>query len=286
VSLLYNYIGINLFYSKRRINMKTSQDLRLDARTSLKGNWGGAILASLLTVLLAGSGNSSSISNGGGMSSTSSTTDAQEILSQYQNYLTTTGGKVLIGFSVFFCLLFIFIGCAVRVGSAHYFTNLSEHKEAKISDLFAYFKNSFGTTFVLALLKYIFILLWTLLLIVPGIIASFAYSQAEYLLAENPDMKPMEAIKQSKEMMKGKKWKLFCLNFSFIGWYLLVYVAGAAIAMIGAAGAMTVFATLGIVVSSVGMLFLLPYVYTADAAFYLDAKNNADAAPEGDLGQA
>ena len=57
MSLLYNYIGINLFYSKRRINMKTSQDLRLDARTSLKGNWGGAILASLLTVLLAGSGN-------------------------------------------------------------------------------------------------------------------------------------------------------------------------------------------------------------------------------------
>ena len=86
--------------------------------------------------------------------------------------------------------------------------------------------------------------------------------------------------------MKGKKWKLFCLNFSFIGWYLLVYVAGAAVAMIGAAGAMTVFATLGIVVSSVGMLFLLPYVYTADAAFYLDAMNNADAAPEGDLGQA
>ena len=84
-----------------------------------------------------------------------------------------------------------------------------------------------------------------LLLIVPGIIAVYRYALAPYLMAEDPEMGAMEAIEKSKELMKGNKWRLFCLQFSFIGWMLLSSL------------------TFGL-----GNLALRPYQEAAYAAFY------------------
>jgi uncharacterized membrane protein len=67
----------------------------------------------------------------------------------------------------------------------------------------------------------IFVFLWTLLLVVPGIIAAYSYRMAIYLLLDNPDMTPMQCISESKKMMSGHKWELFVLDLSFIGWYIL-----------------------------------------------------------------
>ena len=114
--------------------------------------------------------------------------------------------------------------------------------------------------FILFLLEGLYIFLWTLLLIVPGIIASYRYAMAPFILAENPDMTPSEAIDASKEMMDGHKWELFCLDFSFFGWLLLNVL------------------TLGL-----GSLVLNPYMNAARAAFYREvmpvAKNTAADAP-------
>ena len=102
--------------------------------------------------------------------------------------------------------------------------------------------------------------LWSLLFIVPGIIASYRYALAPYLMAENPDMGVMEAIARSKELMNGSKWRLFCLQLSFIGWSLLCVL------------------TLGI-----GYLWLAPYQNAAEAAFYLEVTGRTDAMPRPDL---
>ena len=83
------------------------------------------------------------------------------------------------------------------------------------------------------------------LLIIPGILATYGLQMTFYILAENPEMDPFDAVKASWNMMKGNKWKLFCLQFSFIGWSFLCLF------------------TLGI-----GALFLTPYVEAATAAFY------------------
>ena len=74
---------------------------------------------------------------------------------------------------------------------------------------------------VLNLLMMIFIMLWSLLLLVPGIIAAYRYSQALYILADDPTKSPMQCLKESKALMHGHKWELFMLQLSFFGWTLL-----------------------------------------------------------------
>ncbi len=102
-----------------------------------------------------------------------------------------------------------------------------------------------GRSILLSLLISVFTFLWSLLFIIPGIIASFRYSMAFYILADNEDMTAMDALRASKEMMRGNKWKLFKLDLSFIGWIILSAL------------------TFGI-----GYIFLSPYMQTATANFY------------------
>lgn len=95
----------------------------------------------------------------------------------------------------------------------------------------------------------LFTSLWSLLLIVPGLIKYYAYALTPYILIDNPELSANQAINLSQEMMKGHKFDLFFLHLSFIGWIFL-----------------SIF-TLGI-----GLLWLMPYMMTAQAAFYQDVK--------------
>ena len=95
------------------------------------------------------------------------------------------------------------------------------------------------------LLRGIYVFLWSLLFVIPGIIATYRYAMASYILAEHPELPVNEAITRSKEMMQGNKFRLFCLIFSFIGWDFLCVL------------------TFGI-----GNLWLTPYKKAAMADFY------------------
>lgn len=90
----------------------------------------------------------------------------------------------------------------------------------KTDELFSCFAR-FWDFFVLNLLTSIFVALWSLLLVIPGIIAALAYSQAAFVLMDNPGMPAMEAIRRSKELMQGHKGEYFLLLLSFLGWDIL-----------------------------------------------------------------
>ena len=124
--------------------------------------------------------------------------------------------------------------------------DVSRGRQAKIETLFAGFKN-FGKAFLLSLLNGLFIFLWSLLFIIPGIIKTYAYSMSTYILADNPDIDVNEARKRSIQMMKGNKWRLFCLHCSFIGWLILCIL------------------TLGILT-----FWVTPYMQVAVSEFYHD----------------
>ena len=81
--------------------------------------------------------------------------------------------------------------------------------------------SNFGRIVLLNILMALFISLWSMLLFVPGIIAAYRYSQAIYILLDNPGMSPLQCIRESKAMMKGHKGELFLLDLSFLGWYIL-----------------------------------------------------------------
>ena len=123
---------------------------------------------------------------------------------------------------------------------------LTIHRGGEVSynNLFEGFRN-FLSPFLAFLLTSIFTFLWTLLFIVPGIMAALRYSQTFYILKDNPGMDGNEAIQKSKAMMDGHKGELFTLWLSFIGWYLLCVI------------------TLGI-----ACIWVVPYVSMSLAGYY------------------
>ena len=81
-----------------------------------------------------------------------------------------------------------------------------------------------GKTILLQIVTTVFIFLWSLLFIIPGIIAAYRYRMAKLFLLDHPDAGVMDSIRASKEMMKGHKWECFVLDLSFIGWWLLAAI--------------------------------------------------------------
>jgi uncharacterized membrane protein len=143
----------------------------------------------------------------------------------------------------------ILIAGPMAVGLAIFALSISRNKDARVGQLFEGFEK-FGASVGAYLLQMIFVILWMLLLIIPGIIAALSYALTFYIIAENDSIGPLEAITKSKEMMQGNKWKLFCLGCRFLGWALLCIL------------------TLGI-----GLLWLIPYMMVSFAKFYDDVKS-------------
>lgn len=109
---------------------------------------------------------------------------------------------------------------AFSLGLVMIYLNMTKGQKAAVSDLFSGF-NHFWGAFKVIFLVGLFTTLWSLLFIIPGIIKSISYSQAMYILAENPEIGALEAINRSKQMMNGHKMDYFVLDLSFIGWALL-----------------------------------------------------------------
>lgn len=111
-------------------------------------------------------------------------------------------------------------GGALYMGLAMATVDVDKGKKADVVTLFNGFKD-FLKVFLLYLINEIFIFLWSLLFIIPGIIKALSYSMCYFILNDNPDITYDEARKRSVEMMKGNKGKLFRIYLSFIGWYIL-----------------------------------------------------------------
>lgn len=137
-----------------------------------------------------------------------------------------------------------FVIAFLELGFAGYTLRVINRQPAGISDLFAYarlFLKAWGLSFMIGL----FVGLWSLLFWIPGIIASYRYSQAYYILAENPEKGIMDCIRESKSMMIGHKMDKFILDLSFIPWYLLT-----------------------IVTCGIASIYVTPYTSVTNAAFY------------------
>jgi uncharacterized membrane protein len=164
------------------------------------------------------------------------------------------GAAVILGIAVVLCiigmLLSIFVGNAANVGLANYFIKNTDGQPV-FADAFSGFKVQYRRNIGTLLLMGIKLTLWSLLLVVPGIIKSFEYAMIPYILADDPEISCKEAFAKSKELMKGNKWRLFKLELSFIGW-----------------------AALCVVTFGAGAFFLAPYLNAATAEFYAELKNN------------
>lgn len=204
--------------------MLRAKDFRRYARESLRGRWLKAGAVSLLAGFLG-----ASISIGGSYSSASGGAETGGQLSSGIGSIGTLPeippmaiavimGVLLV--ALLWAIVVLIIGGAATLGYAKYNLNLVDEREPRLDDLFSQF-NRIGTGFGMQFFRGFFVFLWSLLFVIPGIIASYRYYMTPFILCENPEMTAREAIRESKELMRGNKWRLFCLELSFIGWELL-----------------------------------------------------------------
>lgn len=191
------------------LSIKTNSELRRSAREYLSGNWGTAILLCFIYNMISG----------------------------------MPASIPYLGF-----IVSMLVAGPLSLGLNSCFLHLVRREPFAFENLFDGFKN-FSSAVIAQLLITIFVILWSLLLLIPGIIAGYSYSQVFYILNDNPEIGATEALKRSKEMMVGFKWKLFCLHLSFIGWSLLAIL--------------TIF---------IGFLWLVPYMNVSAATFYENIK--------------
>jgi uncharacterized membrane protein len=189
--------------------LKFNSELRAEARKSLEGKWG---IGAVITLI-------------------------------YTAITMAFGWNPYVSFS--FALL---VGSVLGYGMITVFLKSFRGEQPEIGNLFVGFRN-YGSVLGTMLLTALYTFLWSLLLIVPGIVKSYSYAMTPYLLHDHPELGAEALICKSMEMMKGHKMKLFLLDLSFIGWGLLCIL------------------TLGI-----GLLWLSPYMYSARAAFYEDVR--------------
>lgn len=139
----------------------------------------------------------------------------------YENYETGyTPGYVDVGSAGLALAVFLLSG-ALTAGLLWYHLKIWRGEEGEFRDLFSKFNKDFPRITKMYLLQTLYVFLWSLLLIIPGIIMAVAYSQAYYLMLDDPDLGAAEALDLSKQLMKGRKWEYFMIYLSFLGWFLL-----------------------------------------------------------------
>ncbi len=148
---------------------------------------------------------------------------------------------------IYWITLFV-LSSGFTLGLAYTFISMTGRKETDIETFFLGFENIFRAI-LLNILVSLFVFLWSLLLVIPGIIALYRYKMAFYILSESPELSPIDAIRISKRMTEGKKMDLFLFDLSFIGWFLLSALTA------GLAG-----------------LYVMPYYYSASAILYKELK--------------
>ena len=162
-------------------------ELMLEARRSLKGKWGLAIVACIVSWIFS-------------------------FLSQIP-YL-----GLLVG---------IILGPQIWIGISSFHLSISRNQNSKLEQLFRTFKdgNKIGTAIGAYLLVFLFVFLGFLCLIIPGIILSFAFVLTPYIIVDNDKIGPYDAIMKSYNTMNGYKWKYFCMMCRFSGWGLLSLIS-------------------------------------------------------------
>ena len=217
------------------IGGSSNKELMAGARMALSGNWGMAVVGFILYYVL--------------ILSVSMFAGAATFFVMVMSAASGANAALATNAVSFVAqLVQFFLSGAFVVGFYSYYLVISQEGEARLECLFTGFKR-FWTAFGAYFLSTLFVFLWMLLFIIPGIIAAFRYAMVYFIVADDADVGALEAIRQSKEMMKGNKWKYFCLQWRFFWWALLCMFTG-----------------------GIGYLWLIPYMQTSCAKFYEDVK--------------
>ena len=253
-------LGQNIVITER------CSSLRQLGRNALRGKWGVAIAAVLIYTLIREVPvvifNSVLGTNIGSTFTSDGFTYSMDP-EMYQQLMNSMP-KVSF-FSIIYLLL---IAGALELGISLFFlASFRGHKVAS-RDVFLGFER-FGKALGLFVYKFVFIYLWSLLFIIPGIIAAIRYSQAFFVLADDPEKSISQCMNESKAMMRGNKMKYFLLSISFIGWMALASIPGGIIeSIINTMSTNPVAGGIGTLISGLLLIPVMAYMQSTYAGFY------------------
>jgi len=159
-------------------------------------------------------------------------------------------GVSSISIAVVYLMLFIFLGNIILITVRRSILNSINTNNIDFLDIKPkYDKGTYWNLVYIMFMKGVYLSLWSLLLVIPGVIKSYSYSQIPFILAEDPNISIKQALAMSTQMTEGHKLHMFNLDLSFIGWIFIGYL------------------TFG-----VGILFVYPYVYVTKAFLYKKLK--------------
>ena len=255
------------FYGNNIIITDPSSNLRALGRNALAGKWQSAIIAVIVYTLC--------VQLPPAILNTLFGVDMGELYSMNMGYSYNVGVESystvynsMPAYSPLSGIYSLLVTGAMDLGLTLFFLAMFRRQIVGIGDVFLGFER-YGKALGLFLFQGLFILLWSLLFIVPGIIAAIRYSQAFFILADDPNKGIRQCMDESKMMMRGNKAKYFCLSLSFIGWGILASIPAGVLSGISEALYLSGFMT--VLFDIVGALCMAPviaYIYSTQAGFY------------------
>jgi hypothetical protein len=257
-------------------------ELKNNAKKILRKNYWWAVLVTLILGIVTGTGtglslNSSDLTSGVSSYSNNDITINNNIIDEFgnitsgigesstysneyvrlyaelQKFLNNIPSSVIFTISIVFIIVFILAICLsvfvlnpLQVGCRKWYL-LNRKEKAEIGNVAYIFSHGYLNTVKVMFFKSLFTALWSLLLVIPGIVKSYEYRMIPYLLAENPNMDMKEAFERSRNLMNGNKWDAFVLDISFLGWEILASL------------------TLGIL----NLFYVAPYMEITNAELYV-----------------
>lgn len=202
-------------------NMWNRMELKMNGKANFLRNYGPAVLVSLIASLVAAKYGRNYDSDGA--SGSFLEFSGLHLSFDWDHSFFNWGGNAFSSGAVSLAviLLDVFLFQMLLVGACRFYVENRDYKAPVSKLLFGFQSGFYGNSVLVMFMKNLFVALWTLLFVIPGIVMSYAYRMVPYILAEQPDIDYREALRISKEMMYGQKWEAFFLDLSFIGWLIL-----------------------------------------------------------------
>ena len=226
-------------------------ELKSRGKQAFRANYWQSVAVSFVMAIFAG-GTASAASNRVQSTTSEVTVEGAGVSPEQAAFLAAVVLGVIFTVGIVGSIVHALLANPIEVGGRRFFEKNANDPTTQFNTMFEGFQD-YGRVLVTMLIRDVFILLWTLLLIIPGVMKAYSYRLVPYLVKDRPELSPMEVLAESEALMRGNRWQAFVMDLSFIGWLLL-----------------------GVATLNLGNIFWTnPYMNATDAALYQELTGRA-----------
>ena len=226
-------------------------ELKSRGKQAFRANYWQSVAVSFVMAIFAG-GTASAASNRVQSTTSEVTVEGAGVSPEQAAFLAAVVLGVIFTVGIVGSIVHALLANPIEVGGRRFFEKNANDPTTQFNTVFEGFQD-YGRVLVTMLIRDVFILLWTLLLIIPGAMKAYSYRLVPYLVKDRPELSPMEVLAESEALMRGNRWQAFVMDLSFLGWLLL-----------------------GVVTLNLGNIFWTnPYMNATDAALYQELTGRA-----------